>query len=176
MIFEFLDYFNSWETNPVGRSHFLAAILAIMAGPVLFLSIKGTVSHKWLGYFYVVALLFVNITALSHYTLTGSFNLFHVFAIFSIATIIPATWFIWRAKKTGSKGKYMGHGIMMSWSYFGLFAALVSETATRQFPYLFSGESIWTRFSVFLVIFLLISGWWAWKTVKKKIPSILENY
>tara|TARA_B110000858_G_scaffold198483_2_gene265555 strand:+ start:7171 stop:7701 length:531 start_codon:yes stop_codon:yes gene_type:complete len=176
MILEFFDYFSAWATNPLGRSHVLAAILALMAGPILFLSLKGTIKHKWLGYFYVVAMLLVNGTALSHYTLTGTFNLFHFFAIFSAATIIPATWFIWRAKKTGSKNSYMGHAIMMSWSYFGLFAALISETATRQFPYLFSGETIWSRFLVFLFIFLTIGAWWTHRMINKNVPRILENY
>lgn len=176
MLFEFLDYFSSWSTNPLGRSHVLTAILALIAGPVLFLSLKGTIKHKWLGYFYVVSMLLVNGTALSHYTLTGTFNLFHFFAIFSAATIIPATWLILLAKKTGLKSYYMGHSILMSWSYFGLFAALISETATRQFPYLFSGDSLWSRFIVFLFMFLAIGGWWTRKMINKNIPRILANY
>lgn len=176
MILELFDYFSTWATNPLGRSHFLAAILALISGLILFLALKGTIKHKWFGYVYIVAMLLVNGTALFHYNLTGTFNLFHFFALASVATIVPATGYIWHAKKTGSKNSYFGHGIMMSWSYFGLFAALISETATRQFPYLFSGDTIWSRFVVFLFIFSVIGSWWTIRMINKHIPRILEDY
>lgn len=177
MIFEFIDYFSSWTTDPIGKIHVFAAILSLIAGIVLFLSYKGTIRHKWVGYIYIASMLVMNLTALSHYTLTGSFNMFHAFAIFSTATIVPATWLILKAKKTGKKSYFWGHAITMSWSYFGLFAALVSETATRQFPHIFfAGDSFWNNFLVFLFIYLGISSWWTNKMIKKNIPRILKNY
>jgi uncharacterized membrane protein len=177
VIFELLTYFSAWATDPIGKSHVLTAIIALIAGVVLFRSYKGTIRHKWVGYIYVISMLVMNVTALSHYTLTGGFNMFHAFAIFSTATIVPATWLILAAKKTGKKAYYMGHGITMSWSYFGLFAALVSESATRQFPHIFlSGDSFWTSFMIFLFFYLSISAWWTKRMIDKNIPRIFENY
>lgn len=177
MVYEFIDYFSAWATDPIGKSHVLTAIISLIAGIVLFLNYKGTIRHKWVGYLYVVSMLVMNLTALSHYTFTGGFNMFHAFAIFSTATIVPAIWLIWKAKKTGKKAYYMGHGITMIWSYFGLFAALVSETATRQFPHIFLiDNNFWTSFSFFLVIYLGLSSWWTNKMINKNVSRILENY
>ncbi len=64
--------------------------------------------------------------------------MFHAFAIFSTATIVPATWLILKAKKTGNKAYYVGHGITMTWSYFGLFATLVSESALTHKDFIIS--------------------------------------
>ena len=48
---------------------------------------KGTSKHKRAGYFYCIAMLGVNITALMIYQLFGSFGIFHWLSILSLFTL-----------------------------------------------------------------------------------------
>jgi len=164
--FSYLEY---WSTHPVGQLHVGMALLALVLGPVMFLRRKGTLSHRVIGYVFVVAMLVVNITALTRYGLTGGFNFFHVAAILSLATLLPAIAFAWRARLTNSRRAHITHGVLMSWTYFGLVMALVSETVTRKFPYLLHGEGAWMRFYIFLGLLVAVTGWATNRLVQRRV-------
>ncbi|MBT8062394.1 MAG: DUF2306 domain-containing protein [Xanthomonadales bacterium] len=119
--------------NYLGLAHFLTAVLAIVAGAVVVFRRKGTRFHKWCGRLYLLSMLTVNISALSIYRLWGHFGPFHIAAVISLATVIMGAQAAWR-KKPARHWK-VAHAYWMSWSYVGLLAAAVSESATRYLDY-----------------------------------------
>ena len=130
MSYEFLNPL-WWSESPIGLGHFFAALIALVIGPVSFLRRKGDRLHRLLGYTYVSVMAVVNVSALTMYELTGGPNLFHFFAALSLATIVPGVWCVLRARRTGRRELLISHYYFMSWSYFGLLAAFVSQVATQ---------------------------------------------
>ncbi len=133
MSLEFLDPY-WWADSPVGLGHFYAALLALVIGPVSFLRRKGDRLHRVLGYAYVSVMAVVNVSALTMYDLTGGPNLFHFFAALSLATITPGVICAIRARRTGRRELLIAHYYFMSWSYFGLLAAFLSQLGTQLGP------------------------------------------
>lgn len=133
MSFEFLNPL-WWSESPVGLGHFFAALVALVIGPVSFLRRKGDRLHRLLGYTYVSVMAVVNVSALTMYELTGGPNLFHFFAALSLATIVPGIWCAVRARQTGRRELLISHYYFMSWSYFGLLAAFLSQIGTQLGP------------------------------------------
>ena len=175
MIFEFADYFLGWAQYPLGRVHFAFALLALVTGPVIFYSGKGTSFHKWTGYVYAISMLLLNVTALMSYTFSGGFNFFHAAAIGSLATLVPAFLFILKAKKSGKTSHYAAHGILMGWTYFGLMGAFVAEAFTRQVPWMLHGDGGWIRFLSALSVWLILTGLWTHRRISKTVPAILRT-
>lgn len=113
----------------VGRIHLASAIVALVAGAWVVLRPKGTAIHRRMGWVYAASMLILNITALLIYRLTGSFGPFHIAAIVSLATLIAGIIPAWRRKPAD---KWLDrHYFFMAYSYMGLLAATVAETATR---------------------------------------------
>ncbi|MCB1601760.1 MAG: DUF2306 domain-containing protein [Rhodanobacteraceae bacterium] len=162
-------YLETWSHHPVGLLHVGLAMLALLTGPLLFLRRKGTRAHRVLGYGYVVAMVIANVAALARYGLTGGFNLFHAAALASLATLIPASYCAWRARVEASRGMRVAHGIFMSWTYFGLAIAFVAEFVTRRMPQLLHGDGAWIRFSVFLLLTMLLAGWMTQRLINLRI-------
>ncbi len=113
----------------LGLGHLATAIVALAAGLVVVLRRKGTRFHRWCGRVYAAAMLAVNVSALSIYDLFGGFGPFHVFALISLATV--ALGVITAVRRRPRDGWVEAHAYWMTWSYVGLVAAAVSETATR---------------------------------------------
>ncbi|MEM9387863.1 MAG: DUF2306 domain-containing protein [Pseudomonadota bacterium] len=133
-----IDWF--WADHWIGRAHVSLAVIALIAGPAIFLSRKGTATHRAMGIVYLLAMLVVNASALSTYEMSGKPNLFHGFALMSLGAIVPGFIAVMR-------GNITSHYYFMSWSYFGLMAAFLSQIATQTglFPRLgaaFGGVSI----------------------------------
>src|SRR5690349_7876321 len=115
--------------NTLGLLHAASGALALLLGATIFLRRKGTTAHIRIGWTYTASMLFLNISALSIYHLTGRFNLFHVLALLSLGTlgvgiaqvIARRRWrnWLWR------------HYQYMSWSYVGLLAATCNEAFVR---------------------------------------------
>ncbi len=145
---EFFDL-NAWSGTRVGQAHMIAGLIALVIGPVILFRPKGTLGHRTLGYLYVILMAGVNISALTMYDLTGGPNLFHFFAALSLVTITPGIYFAIRARTTGDATKLISHYHFMTWSYFGLFAAFISQIATHLGPNPFGTE---------IPIFALIGG------------------
>ena len=120
-----------WSDDPVGLLHLFGAVVALIVGPMIFFRQKGDARHRVLGWTYVVAMLLANGLALTMYKLTSGPNLFHFFAVVSLASITPGVLLARRARQTGKRHLFIGHYYFMSWSYFGLFAAFVSQLVTQ---------------------------------------------
>ncbi len=109
--------------------HIAAAVLALLAGALVLGSAKGTRWHRLMGRLYVTAMLVLNLSALNIYRLSGEFGAFHVAALFSLlVTLTGVTAVRWRWLRGGWLDM---HFHLMSWSYVGLVAAAVSESAVR---------------------------------------------
>lgn len=112
----------------IGAIHTLFAVLALISGAVVVLRKKGDGWHKKVGYFYVVVMLTMNITALFTQSLFV-FGPFHFLALFSLFTIIFGMW--WPLFLRHRKRWLHWHFQAMSWSYVGLWAAFFAEIAVR---------------------------------------------
>lgn len=171
---EFLNYFIGWATTTTGQIHLAVAVSALIVGPLTFLSDKGSIYHRWAGYLFIVVTFLTNITALFSYNLTGGFNLFHFSALVSLATLIPAIYYLRKALKSKSEKYFIIHGVLMSWTYFGLIAAFIAEVYTRELPYMLHGDGGWMRFTISLTLFLSVAGWGVFKVTSKLIPKIVR--
>ncbi|MFN7139976.1 MAG: DUF2306 domain-containing protein [Limisphaerales bacterium] len=115
--------------SATGLVHTIAAFAALLLGAWVFLRPKFGIQHRVAGYAYTVAMVTLIITALLIYRLTGRFNLLHFFALVSTVTLVRALYFAFTRKPAD---KWLErHHFWMSWSYIGLFAAFIAETATR---------------------------------------------
>jgi len=115
--------------------HFWTALLAITAGAIVVFNRKGTRFHRWMGRLYLAAMLAVNATAFSIYDLYGHFGPFHVAASISLVSVLMGALVAWRRKP--ARGWRTAHAYWMCWSYVGLLAAAVSESATRYLDFHF---------------------------------------
>jgi len=117
------------STDWLGLVHTIAATLAVLLGPAVFLRRKGDAPHRRLGYAYVASMTTLNVTSLFITDLFGGWGPFHVGALVSLATLaagfVPA--FLRRPRRTWLEWHYMG----MCWSYVGLAAAGLAEALTR---------------------------------------------
>jgi uncharacterized membrane protein len=118
MLYQFISYF-----------HIISAIFALVFGLCVIFLRKGTRLHKTFGYAYFFNMLGVNLSAFFIYNLTGHFGPFHGAALGSLITLIAG--FI-PAYLHLPHGRWLElHYEFMNWSYVGLVAAAVSETAVR---------------------------------------------
>ncbi|MEO0823808.1 MAG: DUF2306 domain-containing protein, partial [Pseudomonadota bacterium] len=123
-----------WVHTVVGGAHFSSALVALVLGPVIFLKRKATRFHRVAGYVFVLAMLTVNITALTLYELSGWPNLFHVFAVWSLTALIPAFWALQQGVRRKDDRLLELHARLMMWAYFGLAAAGLAQVGTRILP------------------------------------------
>lgn len=112
----------------IGWTHLYSAFVALAAGTWVVVRPKGTVAHRRVGWLYFASMLTLNVTALMIYRLTRSFGPFHVAALASLATLIIGIIPAWRKKPANWLDQ---HYFWMAYSYLGLLAATVAETATR---------------------------------------------
>ena len=113
----------------LGTAHVVLAIAALAFGALVLLRRKGGKKHRSLGYLYSVALLTVNLSALSVYDDAGGPGPFHVLALISLATLSAGFLPAFLRKPTD---RWMElHSYFMSWSYVGLVAAGVAQLATN---------------------------------------------
>ena len=115
------------SSHPLGTLHLVCALAALVLGTAVALMRKGTPTHLLVGRAYLVAMLVLNGTALSLYELTGRANLFHFFALVSLASLLAG--FV--AARRRRPGWRTLHARSMLWSYVGLLAAAASESIVR---------------------------------------------
>ena len=121
-----------WPADWLGQLHVAPAAIALIVGPMIFLRRKGTGAHRALGMIYVLCMLAVNGSALTMYDHSGGLNLFHIFAVVSLLTVVPGVISIMLRS-------VQGHYFFMCWSYFGLLAAGFSQVLPRLAPEAFLG-------------------------------------
>lgn len=105
--------------------HTACGFLALGLGLVVLLNNKGTRLHRTLGRTYWLVMLVLNITAFGLYHLNGNFNIFHIFAIVSLATISAGLIPVLLRKQI--RNWLAMHYTYMAWSYAGLLAATSNE-------------------------------------------------
>lgn len=115
--------------STTGLVHTLAALLAVLTGAIVFLRPKSGPVHRCLGYIYVLSMVTVIVSSFAIYRLTGRFNFLHGAAIVSAITVSLGFKYALLRKPSGVW--QMKHFYWMSWSFIGLLAALMAETATR---------------------------------------------
>ena len=100
--------------------HVLAAFTALLVGAAVLLSPKGTRTHRMIGTVYVLALVLVNVAALSVHR-ENAFGVFHVLAVASLVTIAVGLSPLLLGNR--SPAVIATHAYCMTWSYAGLIAA-----------------------------------------------------
>lgn len=113
----------------MGLIHESLGVLCLGLGAWVLARPKGTTTHVWTGRLYVAAMLLLNLTALSLYHLTGTFNIFHVLALFSLAMLLVGFLSV-RLRRRMARWLWR-HYQYMAWSYVGLLAATVNEAWVR---------------------------------------------
>ena len=110
----------------VATAHVVAALTALLAGVAVLLLPKGTHTHRAIGTAYVLALVLVNVAALSLHR-ENLFGVFHVLAVASLATIAVGLSPLLVGKR--SPRVIATHAFCMTWSYAGLAAAGCGQLA-----------------------------------------------
>jgi uncharacterized membrane protein len=115
--------------SAIGWVHTVLAIMALATGAWNLLRPKGTTLHRWTGRAFAMAMLGLNVSALTIYRLTGRFEMFHALALLSLATlavgIVPVL--LRRPHRHWLNWHYFGISI----AYAGLVAAFGSELLVR---------------------------------------------
>ncbi|MCP4457395.1 MAG: DUF2306 domain-containing protein [Cytophagales bacterium] len=101
----------------------------MILGSIVLLKPKGTVSHKRIGYAYVVSMLLLNGTAFGMHTF-GTFGPFHFAAVMSLACVLAG---IIPAIRRKNNDWLKRHYYYMGGSVIGLYAAFWAEVGTRAF-------------------------------------------
>ena len=104
----------------MATGHVLTAFSALGAGAAVLLVPKGTHTHRVIGTVYVLALVVVNVAALSLHR-ESTFGVFHALAVASLVTIAVGLSPLLFGKR--SPLVLTTHAYCMTWSYAGLVAA-----------------------------------------------------
>ena len=154
--------FLGWE-QALAAGHVLAACSALLMGAAVLRSPKGTQSHRMRGAVYVLALVLVNVAALSLHR-ESTFGVFHALAVVSLVTIgvglVPLLF--------GSRSAPViaTHAYCMAWSYAGLVAAGCGQLVVA----VGQGDGAWAV-PVVIGTVLSISG----VVIFGRVPSILDH-
>jgi uncharacterized membrane protein len=124
---------------------------------------KGTHAHRVIGAAYVVALVLVNVAALSLHR-ENTFGVFHVLAVASLVTIAVGLSPLLVGKR--SPPVIATHAYCMAWSYAGLVAAGCGQLAAA----IGQGDGAW-GVPVVIGTVLSISG----VVIFGRVPSTLDR-
>ena len=147
----------------LATGHVLAALSALGAGAAVLLAPKGTHTHRVVGTVYVLALVLVNVAALSLHR-ESTFGVFHALAVASLVTIAVGISPLLLGKR--SPMVIATHAYCMTWSYAGLVAAGCGQLAVA----VGQGVGAWV-IPVTIAAVLSISG----VVIFGRVPSILDR-
>jgi uncharacterized membrane protein len=114
-----------WE-QALATGHLAAAVSALLVGSVVLLLPKGTPTHRTIASLYVVALVLVDVAALSLHR-EDAFGVFHALAVASLGTIGVGLVPLLLGKRSAMA--ITTHAYCMTWSYAGLVAAGCGQLA-----------------------------------------------
>lgn len=106
--------------------HVAAAVTALVLGAVVVLRPKGVGAHRGLGIAYAIALVVVDVAALSVHR-EATFGPFHVLAVISLITLGVGITPLALGSRTPTA--LATHAYCMTWSYAGLLAAGTGQLA-----------------------------------------------
>ena len=110
----------------MATGHVLAAVSALVAGAAVLPLPKGTHTHRVIGTAYVLALVLVDVAALSLHR-ENAFGVFHALAVASLVTIAVGLSPMLLGKR--SPMIIATHAYCMTWSYAGVVAAGCGQLA-----------------------------------------------
>ena len=151
-----------WE-QARATAHVLAAFSALLVGAAVLLLPKGTHTHRLVGTAYVLALVLVNMAALSLHR-ENAFGVFHVLAVASLATLAVGLSPLLLGKR--SPAVIATHAFCMTWSYAGLVAAGSGQLVVA----VDRDVGAWVM-PVTIGTVLCMSG----AVIFRKVPSILDH-
>ena len=147
----------------LATGHVLAAVSALLVGAAVLLVPKGTHIHRAIGTVYVLALVLVNVAALSLHR-ESTFGVFHALAVASLVTIAVGLSALLLGKR--SPPVIATHAYCMTWSYAGLVAAGCGQLVVA----VGQGDGGWAV-PVVIVTVLSISG----VVIFGRVPSTLDH-
>ena len=109
----------NWD-QALATGHVASAVAALIAGVAVLPLPKGTHIHRAIGTVYVLALVLVNVAALSLHR-EDTFGVFHALAVASLVTIAAGLSPLLLGRR--SPMVIANHAYCMTWSYAGLVAA-----------------------------------------------------
>ena len=147
----------------LATGHVVAACSALLVGAAVLLVPKGTHTHRVIGTIYALALVVVNVAALSLHR-ENAFGVFHWLAVASLISLAGGLLPLLLGKR--SPPVIATHAYFMTWSYAGLLAAGCGQLAVAVGP----GDGGWV---VPLVIgaVLSISG----VVIFARVPSTIDR-
>jgi uncharacterized membrane protein len=151
-----------WE-QAFATGHVLAALSALLVGAAVLLLPKGTHTHRVIGTVYVLALVVVDVAALSLHR-ENTFGVFHVLAVASLVTIAVGLSALLLGKR--SPPVVATHAYCMAWSYAGLVAAGCGQLAAA----VGQGDGSWAVPAVIAMV-LSISA----VVIFGRVPSTLDH-
>ena len=151
-----------WE-QALATGHVLAACSALLVGAAVLRFPKGTHTHRVIGTVYVLALVLVNVAALSLHR-ENTFGVFHALAVASLVTIVVGLTPLLLGKR--SPPVIATHAYCMAWSYAGLVAAGCGQLAAT----VGQGDGAWVV-PVVIGTVLSISG----VVIFGRVPSTLDH-
>ena len=127
----------------IGWLHTIACLIALGAGLYVFAAPKGTRRHRRLGWWYVGAMVVLNLSVFVIYrfdiqpgtpphTGPGIFGIFHWFAVAALASTVLAAFAATRQR--GSLTWAHIHAQAMLGSYYGLIGGFINEMFARILP------------------------------------------
>jgi uncharacterized membrane protein len=151
-----------WE-QALATGHVVAASSALVVGAAVLLLPKGTRAHRVIGAVYVLALVLVNVAALSLHR-ESTFGVFHALAVVSLVTVAVGLSLLVVGQR--SPLAIATHAYCMTWSYAGLVAAGCGQLAVSV------GHDLgaW-RVPVVIGAVLSVSG----LVIFGRVPSLLER-
>ena len=114
-----------WE-QALATGHLVAAVSALLVGSVVLVLPKGTPTHRTIATVYVVALVPVDVAALSLHR-EDAFGVFHALAVVSLGTLGVGLTPLLLGKRSATA--IATHAYCMTWSYAGLVAAGCGQLA-----------------------------------------------
>ena len=117
-----------WE-QAIATGHIVAAVSALLAGAAVLLRPKGTRTHRRIGTVYVLALVLVNVAALSLHR-ENAFGVFHALAVASLVTIAVGLSPLLLGKR--SETVIATHAYCMTWSYRWFGSGRMRTTSRRR--------------------------------------------
>jgi len=155
-----------WIHSTAGAVHVMMAIVGLITGVYLLLTIKGTKLHKGVGYVFAGALLLANVSALFIYDFNdGKPSVFHYLIIVSLFCLFYGLYPMF--KKPAMKGRINKHLKGMTGAALGLWAAGATEYFVRELSEgLNPAQLIFYSFGI-SVPFAALTGWTIWHYVHR---------
>jgi len=125
----------------MGWLHTIACLIALCAGAYVLSASKGTPRHRKLGWWYVGAMVALNLSVLTVYSHDfvpgrppgpGNFGFFHWLTIVTLLTTVLAV--VAGMRQRGSRFWAHTHAQAMLFSYYMLVGGLINELIVRVVP------------------------------------------